>query len=165
MNIELYIKSPDKTYKKSCATKRAYRPYPQTPIESFENGVKAANKSARTRRGASDFIVSKGALTIGRIEAKDIGENLNAPKRKKRFFALATFGARLRDIHSLQSRGINERAISFAINGSNIVEKSVFSDEKIYINADRYIAHYANIIAALTKRAEIMKEIDKAVAF
>ncbi|MDR2152730.1 MAG: N-6 DNA methylase, partial [Helicobacteraceae bacterium] len=81
--ITEYIDKLSKARAKGNATEHTYRPYLQTLIESF--GAEATNEPSRIECGAPDFIVEKGALVIGYVEAKDIGENLDSPAYKSQF--------------------------------------------------------------------------------
>ena len=46
-------------------------------------GVTATNEPQRTECGAPDFLVTKGALTVGYMEAKDVGKSLDEAKKSE----------------------------------------------------------------------------------
>ena len=63
------------------ATEHTHRPALKTLLESLDENVVATNEPTRVAVGAPDFAVSRtgGArLTIGYVEAKDVGVDLNA---------------------------------------------------------------------------------------
>jgi predicted helicase len=79
-NFELlvqYICSIEKELASGNATEHTHRPVLKTLVEGLASGVTATNEPSRIDCGAPDFLVSKSALTIGHIEAKDVGKNLN----------------------------------------------------------------------------------------
>ncbi len=63
------------------ATEYTYRPALKRFVESLRAGVAAVNEPKRVACGAPDFIVATGAVTVGYIEAKDIGSDLDAVER------------------------------------------------------------------------------------
>jgi hypothetical protein len=71
-----YIKNLAKALSTGDATEHTHRPALKDLIEDLPSGIMATNEPKRIECGAPDFIVRKGALTIGYIEAKDTGKNL-----------------------------------------------------------------------------------------
>ena len=72
------------------ATEHTYRGALQIYIESIEAKIEAVNEPKRVRCGAPDYIVSKGRIPVGYVEAKDIGEDLDKVEKSdqlKRYFA------------------------------------------------------------------------------
>jgi hypothetical protein len=65
------------------ATEHTYRPTLKSLIEALADGVSATNEPKRIECGAPDYVVSRdtphGPLTIGYMEAKDIGVPLSTP--------------------------------------------------------------------------------------
>ena len=59
------------------ATEHTYRPTLQTLLEKIEVGIKATNEPKRIQCGAPDYEVAHNNLTIGYVEAKDIGISLD----------------------------------------------------------------------------------------
>ncbi|MCX8038635.1 MAG: hypothetical protein N3D11_16590, partial [Candidatus Sumerlaeia bacterium] len=55
----------------------------QTLIESLAPDVVATNEPKRIRCGAPDFILTRGPVPVGYIEAKDLGTNLDAAERSE----------------------------------------------------------------------------------
>jgi len=68
-------------YKTGAATEHSYRAAIATLIDSLDPGVKALNEPKRVDCGAPDFIVQRGEVPIGHIEAKDIGVSLSLMNR------------------------------------------------------------------------------------
>lgn len=60
------------------------------------------------------------------------------PKDKKQFFALAKFGEELRHLHLLESPKVEKFITTYPEAGENLVEKVVYKDGKVYINASQY---------------------------
>ena len=76
-----YLKEIEKQLATGRATEHTHRPALQRLIESLKDGITATNEPARIACGAPDFIVTKGAATLGYIEAKDVGKNLDQAER------------------------------------------------------------------------------------
>ena len=60
------------------------------------------------------------------------------PKDKKGFKALVKLGAELRSFHLLESSKVNKFITTYPVDGSNIVEKLTYKDDKVFINKDQY---------------------------
>jgi len=60
------------------------------------------------------------------------------PKDEKQFFALAKLGEELRQLHLLESPKVNSFITTYPETGENLVEKVVYKDGKVYINATQY---------------------------
>ena len=63
------------------ATEHTHRPALKALLEALRTDVVATNEPARAAFGAPDFSVSRNAFTVGYIEAKDVGANLDAIER------------------------------------------------------------------------------------
>ncbi len=74
MPFKAYLKEINKVFKAGNATEHSYRPALKLLIESLSAGVTATNEPQRIACGAPDFIVTKGLMPIGYVEAKDIGK-------------------------------------------------------------------------------------------
>ena len=62
---------------KGDATEHTHRPALKALIESCGHQILATNEPKRIACGAPDFVVSRNDLTVGYIEAKDIGVSLD----------------------------------------------------------------------------------------
>ena len=79
MNINDYIASLNHHLSLGDSTEHTHRPALKSLIESIASGITATNEpKRRTDCGAPDFIVTKGQVPLGYIEAKDIGISLDA---------------------------------------------------------------------------------------
>lgn len=74
MTLEQYIESVNAKYKLGNATEHTFRGLLEQLIESIVPEVKATNEPKRQSCGASDYILTKGEIPVGFIEAKDIGD-------------------------------------------------------------------------------------------
>ena len=54
------------------ATEHTYRPAFKALVESFVKNIIATNEPKRVQCGAPDFIVTRGEIPLGYIEAKDV---------------------------------------------------------------------------------------------
>ena len=63
------------------ATEHTHRPALKTLLEAIDGSITATNEPARIECGAPDYSISVNGLTVGYIEAKDIGISLDAIER------------------------------------------------------------------------------------
>lgn len=61
-----------KVYATGQATEHSYRPALQTLLSSLAEGITPINEPKRIKCGAPDFILQRGDVAIGHLEAKDI---------------------------------------------------------------------------------------------
>lgn len=90
MSFENYLKSITTALKRSDATEHTHRPAFKTLIESFAAGITATNEPKRIACGAPDYIVTKGFVPVGYIEAKDVNadlDNVESDEQLKRYRA------------------------------------------------------------------------------
>ena len=78
-----YILTIEKELVAGNATEHTHRPALKTLVEGLAKGVTATNEPQRTECGAPDFLVTKGALTVGYIEAKDVGKSLDEAEKSE----------------------------------------------------------------------------------
>lgn len=79
-----YLNGLQTNLKLGNATEHTHRPVLKALLESFGDGVMATNEPKRIECGAPDFIVTKTAqnqLTVGYVEAKDVGFDLEQIER------------------------------------------------------------------------------------
>jgi len=79
--VHEYIKSIEKKLANDDATEHTHRAALGVLIESLASGISATNEPKHIECGAPDFIIRKGVITIGYIEAKDIGVSLDAAEK------------------------------------------------------------------------------------
>ena len=63
------------------ATEHTHRPALQQLVEALDPQVRVVNEPKRIECGAPDFIVTRGELPVGYIEAKDVGRSLDEIER------------------------------------------------------------------------------------
>jgi hypothetical protein len=79
-----YCKKIESAIKAGNATEHTHRPALKSFIESLDGGIIATNEPKRIKCGAPDFIVTRGEIPLGYIEAKDVDESLdNAEKSEQ----------------------------------------------------------------------------------
>ena len=81
--IRDYIRIVEKELAAGNATEHTHRPALKALIESLATAVTATNEPSRIECGAPDFVVTKGALAIGYIEAKDVDKSLDEAERSE----------------------------------------------------------------------------------
>jgi predicted helicase len=74
MNLPQYITNINQRYQLGNATEHTFRGDLQQLIESIVPTIKATNEPKRQSCGAPDYILTKGDIPVGFIEAKDIGD-------------------------------------------------------------------------------------------
>jgi predicted helicase len=72
-----YVLTIEKELVAGNATEHTHRPALKALIESLTSGIIATNEPKHIECGAPDFVVRKGSITTGYIEAKDIGKSLD----------------------------------------------------------------------------------------
>lgn len=85
MTIDEYIKRINTKYKSGYSREHSYRGDLQNLLESLSPGILVTNEPAHIACGAPDYILTKGKIPVGYIEAKDIGEDLSHKKHKEQF--------------------------------------------------------------------------------
>lgn len=80
-NLKRYFTTIENTLKAGNATEHTHRPALKDLLESLDSNIIATNEPKRIACGAPDYIVTRDQLTIGYIEAKDVGKSLNEAER------------------------------------------------------------------------------------
>jgi predicted helicase len=87
--INTYLARLRQDFRSGSATERTYYATLQALVEAIQPGIKAPFEQKRIECGAIDFHVKRGDLTIGYIEAKDVGASLDEAEQteqlKKRY--------------------------------------------------------------------------------
>ncbi|MCF8232027.1 MAG: N-6 DNA methylase [Bacteroidales bacterium] len=83
--IQQYLTNINKRYKTGFSGEHSYRGDLQDLLKQLCPGVMITNEPARIECGAPDYILTKGKIPVGYIEAKDIGEDLTSKKHKEQF--------------------------------------------------------------------------------
>src|SRR3990172_6331515 len=83
--IDAYRRQIERELQAGNATEHTHRPALKTLVESLASGVTATNEPKQVECGAPDFIISRkvahGPVTLGHIEAKDVGKPLDEIER------------------------------------------------------------------------------------
>ncbi len=86
MTIQEYIESLNKRFKAGISREHSYRSDLEVLIREIVKGVEITNEPANvTDCGNPDYVITKGKIPIGYIEAKDIGKDLNSKTYKEQF--------------------------------------------------------------------------------
>jgi len=80
-SIQTYIHAIEKKLTNGDATEHTHRAALGALIESLASGISATNEPKHIECGAPDFVVRKGVITIGYVEAKDIGVSLDTTEK------------------------------------------------------------------------------------
>ena len=84
--IQQYIEKVNTRYKAGISREHSYRGDLETLIRELVNGVEITNEPANvTDCGNPDYVITKGKIPIGYIEAKDLGKDLNGKQYKEQF--------------------------------------------------------------------------------
>lgn len=70
--IQSFLQQVTSTHKIGAATEHSYRPALQALFQSVSNDITAINEPKRVACGAPDFIIQRGELAVGHVEAKDL---------------------------------------------------------------------------------------------
>ncbi|MEO8954258.1 MAG: N-6 DNA methylase, partial [Ktedonobacteraceae bacterium] len=79
--LRAYLNGIEKYYKAGIATEHTYRGTLQELLEGMGTGIAATNEPKRVKCGAPDYVIEHDNLTIGYIEAKDVGIALDKIER------------------------------------------------------------------------------------
>lgn len=80
MKIQEYLSEVTSIYQTGAATEHSYRAVLQSLFSSVSDDVKALNEPKRVKCGAPDFLINRGEIVIGHVEAKDIDKDLSTLK-------------------------------------------------------------------------------------
>jgi len=75
--LQNYLIKIERYYKTGIATEHTYRGTLQELLETLDTTISATNEPKRVKCGAPDYVIQRKNLTIGYIEAKDIGISLD----------------------------------------------------------------------------------------
>ncbi len=78
-----YIHAIEKKLAMGDATEHTHRSALEDLVESLASGISATNEPKHIECGAPDFILRKGSVTVGYIEAKDIGKSLDEAEKSE----------------------------------------------------------------------------------
>lgn len=79
--VQNYIHSIERKLATGDATEHTHRSALEALVESLAEGITATNEPKHIECGAPDFILRKGSVAVGYIEAKDIGKSLDETEK------------------------------------------------------------------------------------
>ncbi len=86
MNLNQYIETVNKRFTSGTSREHAYRRDLEELIRELVSGVEITNEPSNvTDCGNPDYVITKGKIPIGYIEAKDAGKDLNHKQYKEQF--------------------------------------------------------------------------------
>ena len=146
--FKTYLQAVEQNLKAGNATEHTHRPALKTLLEALSAGITATNEPKHIACGAPDFIVARSGLTIGYIEAKDVGKSLHEAERGEQlkryrrslsnliltdylpltsdpdvFRSLCGLGRELVGLHLLESPAVNQRITRFPVANGDEVDK------------------------------------------
>jgi len=86
MNLNQYLVEVNKLYQSGISSEHAYRPDFRDLINELASDITITNEPSNvTDCGNPDYVITKGKIPIGFIEAKDVGKDLNSKQYKEQF--------------------------------------------------------------------------------
>ncbi len=86
MNLNQYIETVNKRFRSGMSTEHTFRSDLEILIRELVAGVEITNEPSNvTDCGNPDYVITKGKIPVGFIEAKDIGKDLNSKQYKPQF--------------------------------------------------------------------------------
>jgi len=86
MTTNQYIEKINTRFKSGISREHSYRGDLESLIRELVKGVEITNEPSNvTDCGNPDYVITKGKIPIGYIEAKDIGKDLNSKQYKEQF--------------------------------------------------------------------------------
>jgi predicted helicase len=86
MNLNQYIETIHKRFQSGIAREHAYRADLESLVRELVPNIEITNEPANvTDCGNPDYVITKGKIPIGFIEAKDLGKDLNDKQYKPQF--------------------------------------------------------------------------------
>src|SRR5437899_11982125 len=81
-----YLRKLERALKRGDATEHTHRPALKELLEALDDKLIVTNEPKRSECGAPDYVVSRkrDQLSLGYMEAKDIGEDLGEAERSER---------------------------------------------------------------------------------
>ena len=83
--LNSYLEIINKRYKTGISREHSYRGDLQNLLQALAPEVLVTNEPARVECEAPDYIITKGDIPVGFIEAKDIGKPLDSKDYKEQF--------------------------------------------------------------------------------
>ena len=82
--LKAYLAAIEQALKAGNATEHTHRPALKTLLEALaDHGVRATNEPKQIECGAPDYIVTRGVVPLGYVEAKDVGIDLGRTEKSE----------------------------------------------------------------------------------
>lgn len=160
MTLSDYLKNLNNRFKSGISTEHSYRGDLQQLIESLAPGVMATNEPTRFACGAPDYILTKGGLPVGYIEAKDIGKDLSAKEHKEQFDRYRKSLPNLIITDYLEFRFFREGELAHTVRIGEIQGKRIipFPEQfkRFYDLIIEFTTHYGKTVRSSVKLAKMM---------
>ena len=86
MNLNQYLDAVNKLYQSGISSEHAYRPDFRDLVNELVSDITITNEPSNvTDCGNPDYVITKGKIPVGFIEAKDVGKDLNSKQYKEQF--------------------------------------------------------------------------------
>ena len=86
MNLNQYLEAVNKLYRSGISSEHAYRPDFRDLVNELVSDITITNEPSNvTDCGNPDYVITKGKIPVGFIEAKDVGKDLNSKQYKEQF--------------------------------------------------------------------------------
>lgn len=82
-DLKSYLAEVKREFGTGVSTEHTHRGALKALVESFSPDIVAINEPKRVECGAPDYVVKRGGLSIGYIEAKDVGKSLDEAERSE----------------------------------------------------------------------------------
>ncbi len=157
ISIADYISRINKIYARGGATEHTYRSELADLIQSLCNDVEVTNEPRRIECGAPDYIVQKGAIPVGYIEAKDINlsldnvENDTSPDSQMQRYVNGLDNLILTDYLEFRFYQYGKKTESVRI--AQIKEKKVIPLYQHYDHLERLLKDFSNFHGHTIKRS------------
>jgi predicted helicase len=160
MTIPEYIDKLNTRYKTGISTEHSYRGELQNLVESLAPEVMVTNEPTRVACGSPDYIITKGRIPVGYIEAKDIGKSLDSKEYKEQFDRYRTSLTNLIITDYLEFRlyldGLYVSSVTIGeIQGNKILARSEYFEPFSDI-IKNFCTHVGQIIKSASKLSKMM---------
>ncbi len=133
--------------------------------QSYIGNLYSTDDNNKKKSNLNSEVVSEIERNVGKVSPEDIFDYIYAvlhspnyrekykeflkidfprvpyPKNEKSFKQFVALGGELRSLHLLESPKVNQFITTYPVLGSNVVEKVVYKDGKVFINKDQYFGN------------------------
>ena len=164
MTLNQYIETINQRFRQGNATEHTYRGDLQHLLESLVVDIRATNEPKRQSCGAPDYIITRGELPVGFIEAKDIGDKDLEGKKKtgnqEQFDRYKSALSNLIITDYIDFHFYKEGVFSTKISIGKIVDEAIIPIEENFIQFTQLFFNFCETISqsikSPTRLAEMM---------